>query len=167
MYKLDLTGMTLSEIMDLPLPLLSVQKKFGYRPTQHDVDHVYHLLNEHIYYKELNKPTITLASRCRSYWGMCYGEDARHLDTYSHCNIKLMDKWYCPQWMVMILAHEMAHQYQWDVEGPWRDIHGQEWLMAHGPTFFSFKNRLAEYKIPLKTAHYSSRWFEHQDLFKT
>ena len=163
MYKLR--DYSLEDIMNFPLPGLTFQKKLMYRPTIRDVHHVYDLLNEYVFRSELNKPYIEIAGYRRKYWGMCIG----HYDlqsTGSYCDILLMDKFYCPQWMVAIIAHEMAHQHQWDVESPKRLYKGKPGIMSHGPTFFRFRDKLKKYSIPLKTAHSMRRWFKNQDMFK-
>jgi hypothetical protein len=77
-----------------------------------------------------------------------------------------MDKWFCMQWFITTLAHEMVHQYQWDIIGPEREQEGKDWLMSHGPSFYQFKDGMKDYNISLKTAHSQRRWFKHQDLFK-
>ena len=160
------TSLDLAEIMELPLPSITMQKRLQYRPSVNDVIHVYDILNHYAFDNQLTRPKIEILPRCRKYWGMCMGETSAQAENGSYCKIRLMDKWYCPQWMVTILAHEMAHQYQWDVEGPKREHNGKHWLMSHGPSFFQFRNRLAECNVPLKTTHASKRWFTHQDMFK-
>lgn len=102
----------------------------------------------------------------RKYWGMCLGHIHR-THTGSHCTIEMMDKWFCVQWFVTTLAHEMVHQYQWDVLGPEREKDGKSWLMSHGPSFFDFRDHLCDYNISLKTSHSQRRWFKHQNLFKS
>jgi hypothetical protein len=77
-----------------------------------------------------------------------------------------MDKWFCAQWAVTVIAHEMVHQHQWDIEGPKRWRKGKDFLMSHGPTFFRFRDKLEKYGISLKTAHSQRKWFKHQDLFR-
>ena len=98
---------------------------------------------------------------------MCSGAVRKYYSTGSYCEIEMMDKWFCPQWMVTTLAHEMCHQYQWDIVGPERDEQGYKPIMSHGPTFFQFRDDLNNHYIPLKTAHSQRRWFKHQDLYKT
>ena len=78
-----------------------------------------------------------------------------------------MDKWFSPQWLVTILAHEMSHQYQWDILGKQRLAEGKEKIMSHGPSFFVFKDNLAKYDIPLKTSHSQGKWFKYQSMSKT
>jgi hypothetical protein len=77
-----------------------------------------------------------------------------------------MDKWYSRQWLITVLAHEMCHQYQWDVQGLERLKKGKEPIMSHGPSFFVFRDKLKEHGIALKSAHSKRRWFLHQNMFK-
>ena len=77
-----------------------------------------------------------------------------------------MDKWYCKQWLITVLAHEMCHQYQWDVQGPKRLKAGKEPMLSHGPSFFVFRDKLAKHGIALKNSHSRRRWFKHQNFFK-
>ena len=77
-----------------------------------------------------------------------------------------MDKWFCRQWLITTLAHEMCHQYQWDIEGEKRLKEGKDRLMSHGPTFFQFRDKLKKHGISLKNAHGQRRWFRHQNFWK-
>lgn len=158
--------LTLQELMALPLPSITEQRRLYFRPSANQVHHVYELLNYYVFKDRLRKPNLLIAPRRRKYWGMCEGNMNKHR-TGSYCEIYLMDKWISVQWMVSILAHEMAHQYQWDILGPEREEEGKEFLMSHGPTFFTFKDRLERHHIPLKTAFSQRRWYLYQDLFKT
>lgn len=157
--------LTLKELMDFPLPTIQRQKKLGFKPTLVQAQHIYYLLNENVFNNELIMPEILIKPRCRKYWGICYGEFEPH-ENGSYCQIKLMDKWYCIQWFITILAHEMAHQHQWDVHGPEREKLGKDWLMSHGPSFFAFRKNLAEHNIPLRTSYSQKAWFKHQNLLK-
>ena len=157
--------MNLRNLMNLPLPNLYQQRRLHFRPSQYQVHYVYDLLNDSVFANRLMKPEIIVRPRCREFWGMCQGEtQMRH--TGSYCQIHLMDKWISAQWMIATLAHEMVHQYQWDIEGPEREEEGRESLMSHGPSFFQFRSLLEEHGIPLKTAHSMRRWYIYQDLFK-
>lgn len=163
MFKLS--EYSISDMMNIPLPSITNQKRLLFRPTLNDAVHVYTELNYLVFHNELTIPDIYIMPRRRKYWGMCMG-DIHEYDTGSLCEIELMDKWFCPQWFVTVIAHEMSHQHQWDVEGPKRYRKGKEFLMSHGPTFFRFRERINKYGIPLKTAHSMRRWFKYQDLFK-
>jgi len=162
---MKLINRSLEEIMELPLPPIHIQRRLPYRPSKNDIRHVYEQLNWLVFDNKLRMPKLVLASNCRKYWGMCIAETSINY-TGSYCTIKLMDKWFCPQWMVTTLAHEMCHQYQWDIDGPKRARKGKDFLMSHGPSFFAHRDKLSEYGISLKTSHRMKKWFRNQDLFK-
>jgi len=153
---------SLSELMEIPLPSLTEQKKLAYRPSLREVYRIYDQLNKEIFQNKLIKPEIQIGTR-RQCWGICLGF-SRIRKSGSYCIIKLSDKWYCKQWLIAILAHEMSHQYQWDILGPKRLTQGKKSLMSHGPSFFLHKNRLLKHNIPLKVAFRRSRWFAHQHI---
>lgn len=152
----------LFEYMEQPLPSLTEQKRMCYRPSLEEVIEIYDLLNHSIFKNKLARPEIQLGTR-RMCWGLCIGY-VQNQPSGSCCVIKLSDKWYCKQWLVTIMAHEMSHQYQWDILGPKRYKQGQEFLMSHGPSFFVHRNRMLKYQIPLKVAHRKSKWFRHQHM---
>lgn len=156
----------LSKLMREPLPSIGYQKRLSYRTNQAEVIELYKIINQACFNNKLNMPEIEVTPRCRKYWGMCYGATTMPTKSKSHCKIRMMDKWYCRQWLITILAHEMCHQYQWDVEGLKRLYRGKEPIMSHGPSFFIFRDKLKKYGICLKSAHSRRRWFLHQNLFK-
>ena len=164
-YVMLLTSLDLRDLMNLELPTISEQRRLLFRPNLRFANHVYELVNYYVFDNELTKPKIELKSHCRKYWGICYGATDKDY-TGSYCRINLMDKWFCPQWFITTLAHEMVHQYQWDILGPEREKDGKDWLMSHGPSFYQFKPHLHVHDISLKTAHSQRRWFKHQNLFK-
>jgi hypothetical protein len=84
----------------------------------------------------------------------------------SQCKIRLSDKWYCKQWLINTLAHEMAHQYQWDVYSKTRHLEGKYPVMSHGPSFYTFRKQLAKYGLVLKRSSGMKRWFRYQRLDK-
>ena len=150
-------------IMATELPPKTLQRRMPYRPSLDEVEYTYDKLNRYVFDNALRRPEIALNTLQKA-WGICYGlVDIE--PTGSNCKIRLMDKWYSAQWMVTTLAHEMCHQFQWDIYGPEREENGKQWLMSHGPSFLEHRERLAEYNIPLKVSHSRRKWFEHQDLF--
>jgi hypothetical protein len=150
--------------MQSELPPVSAQRRLPYRPSQREVHRTYDLINRYVFNNRLTRPQITLG-RTKGYWGMCIGSwTETRPGTY--VTIKLSDKWYCPQWFINTLAHEMVHQYQWDVDSIEREQRGLYGLMSHGPSFFMFRDDLERYGISLKTAHGRKRWFKHQDFTK-
>jgi hypothetical protein len=154
------------EIMESPLPSIGQQKRLSYRTDINEVTRLYKMLNWYIFDYKLSMPVLEVVPRCRKYWGMCYGEEKRFPYRKSQCKIRLMDKWYCKQWLVTTLAHEMCHQYQWDIIGNERWEQGKQPIMSHGPSFFIFKETLKKHGISLKTAHSRRRWFKYQNLFR-
>jgi hypothetical protein len=151
-------------IMSFDLPSKTLQRRLPYRPDIDEVLYTYEKLNRYVFDRALKQPEITINSIQKA-WGVCYGLEKIDINTGSNCKIRLMDKWFCIQWMVTTLAHEMCHQFQWDIYGPEREEIGKRWLMSHGPSFLEHRTRLAEYNIPLKVSHSKRLWFKYQDLF--
>jgi hypothetical protein len=149
------------------LPNISYQKKMGYRTNNNEVENLYKLINQTIFESKLIMPEIEVRGRCRQYWGVCFGEIEKPNESHTYCRIRVMDKWFCKQWLITTLAHEMCHQYQWDIIGEERKNQGKDPLMSHGPTFFIYRPKLAEHGISLKKYHGMRRWFRTQDLFKS
>lgn len=152
----------LCDLMATPLPTKSEQRRMPYRPTKREANRIYDLINQEIFKGQLRRPEIQLG-RIHNAWGWCAG-NITPLKSGSYCTIKVSDKWFCVQWFIITLAHEMAHQYQWDILGPKRAQQGKDFLMSHGPSFFQHRKRLSKYDIPLKTALRTKRWFKHQNF---
>ena len=151
-------------IMATPLPSVYQQKRKPFRPTDSDLIYAYDTINRYVFDNQLVRPEITQGS-IRKAWGWCQGRDVPY-ETGSYCKIRLMDKWFCPQWFMNTLAHEMAHQFQWDVISLERERYGMEPVMSHGPTFFIWRERFDHYGLHLKTAHRMRKWFKHQTFSK-
>jgi hypothetical protein len=156
----------LSELMSEELPSLGFQKRLCYRTTYDEVVMLWKMLNKCIFDNVLEMPEIEVVPRCRQYWGICFGSHYNVVGKKSRCKIRVMDKWFCRQWLITTLAHEMCHQYQWDIEGIQREKQGKDRLMSHGPSFYIFRDKLATYGIPLKRHHRQRKWFAFQNLFK-
>ena len=159
----------LDELMDVPLPGIYQQKRLCFRPSERFLNHTYELINYRVFSNNLKKPRLELHSNCKKYWAICYGNKYRDY-TGSYCNIKLMDKWFCSQWFLNTLAHEMVHQYQWDIYR-WEhlDYYGRpmyEKSGAHGPSFYMWRERFEHYGLNLKISFGQKRWFKHQDFNK-
>ena len=79
-----------------------------------------------------------------------------------------MDKWFCPQWFMNTLAHEMVHQYQWDhYRWDHLELHGKEMHVnsgGHGPSFYEWRDQFEYYGLNLKISFGQKRWFKHQDF---
>ncbi len=155
-------------IMATPLPSITYQRRKQFRPTDADVMYAYRILNRYVFDNVLYEPKITQGI-LRKAWGCCEWLESEQYNG-SWCNIRLSDKWFCPQWFMNTLAHEMVHQYQWDVYR-WLhlDYYGKpmfEGSGAHGPSFYAWRERFEHYGLSLKLAHGQRRWFKHQSFDK-
>jgi hypothetical protein len=157
--------------MNAELPNISTQKRLPFRPHPEEVDALYRALNKHIFNNALTQPDIILGT-LKKCWGRCNWLETKQKrgQPGTYCRIELYDKWFCPQWFCTTLAHEMVHQWQWDIYR-WDHIRefGREMYWdsgAHGPSFHHWRPDMAEWGISLKIAHGQKRWFRHQDLFK-
>lgn len=150
--------------MEAELPPLTYQRRMQFRPSYGEINYVYKICNFYLFDNRLRKPVIEQGSR-RQTWGFCNWEEELQ-DTGSYCTIKLSDKWFCSQWFVQTLAHEMVHQYQWDI-ARWEEYDGvMPESGAHGPSFFAFRERFDYYGLRLKTSYGRNRWFKHQSFYK-
>lgn len=157
---------TIRELMNEELPSKTMQRKRTYRPSVREVRSIYRLLNTELFKDQLIIPKIILQDRLMGSWGECVGEHIKFSDKRSRCTITLASSWFCKQWLITCLAHEMVHQYQWDIWGKIREKNGQPALLSHGPSFYFFKNRFSKANIPLKDSYSSAKWFKHQDMMK-
>lgn len=157
----------LLQLMAEDMPSMSFQKKEGYRTSRREIIGLFKLINKEIFNNKLPVPNFRILQRSTDYWGLC---SANHFvpvsNRRSNCTITLSNKWFCKQWLIMTLAHEMCHQYQWDILSFKRMRQGKEPLMSHGPSFFIFRDKLAKHGIPLRRAHGIKAWFKNQNVFK-
>lgn len=150
--------------MQSSLPSLYQQRLRSYKIDEDEAKYTFKLINRYVFDEELSVPNF-LIKYSKNHWGQCIGHYHK-VNRNSYCTIELNRKFYCVQWFAMILAHEMAHQYQWEIIRFHRQKEGKLPVLGHGPSFFFFKDRLAEYGIPLKTKYSTRRWVKYQDLFK-
>jgi hypothetical protein len=157
---------TLKNLMMTELPPLTFQRKISYVTNIREVKALYRLINATIFNDKLSMPKIYVKPRMRDMWGQCYGADTLYNKGKSRCVIMLSERWYCKQWLIMALAHEMVHQWQWDIYSKKRMRQGLEPLMSHGPSFHQWKDKLKKHGIPLKECSDHNKWFQTQHLFK-
>lgn len=158
----------ITQYMTAPLPTVSEQRRLPFRPSVEEANRLYNVINKYVFENQLTRPEITLKTNCQKFWGVCNWKDERQKSASwgkpgTWCTIELMDKWFCPQWFCNTLAHEMVHQYQWDIEEDFA-IHDNSG--GHGPSFHAWKDRFAHYGLYLKTSHGMKRWLRHQDFRK-
>ena len=156
------------QIMGQPLPGLTYQRRKSFRPSNADFLYAYNILNRHIFNSKLRLPDYRLGT-IRKAWGICEWHNNEQKNG-SFCSIRLSDKWFCSQWFLNTLAHEMVHQYQWDIYR-WEhlDYYGKpmyELSGAHGPSFFEWRDQFDYYGLTLKKSFGQRRWFKHQDFTK-
>ena len=147
-------------LMNTPLPPKTLQRRKFYRPSLRQVYKLYDLLNYHIFQNTLVRPKITMG-RTRDFWAECSGSTLPHRNG-SYCELKLSDKWFCVQWLVVTLAHEMVHQYQWEVEGWDKLKEGRMSIMNHGASFYAWREHLSYYQVPLYTYMSGYKWLTTQ-----
>lgn len=153
----------LKALMDEPLPSKSDQRAKRYRPKMKEVKAIYRLINREVFYNQLPMPKLVLR-RLHDALGMCIGHDGPIRKTKSHVSIHLTDRYYCRQWFVSTLAHEMVHQYQWDIYSNIRVKRGLPRHMSHGPSFYIWRKKLGKFGIALKAnSLHEHHWFNKQD----
>jgi hypothetical protein len=154
--------------MATPLPSITYQRRKSFRPSDEDIIYAYNIINRYVFDNQLRRPEI-LQQSLRKAWGYCQWLNEEQNDG-SSVQIRLMDKWFCPQWFMNTLAHEMVHQYQWDVyRYDHMDYYGRDINQssgAHGPSFYFWRERFENYDLNLKMAFGQRRWFKYQDFNK-
>jgi len=154
----------LMRLLETPLPSISRQRRKPYRPTEQEINRIYSLINRAVFDGQMTRPRIVTGREIDAL-GWCIGLKPPR-SRRSGCLIRLTDKWYSVHWLIFVLAHEMCHQYQWDILGPERLTEGLRPLISHGPSFFQHRDRLAEIGVPLLKKVCMYRWFQYQDLRK-
>lgn len=157
----------LKKYMSTELPPISAQKKQVYRTDLKEVKHLFRVINKTIFNNELPMPEFVIFRRGKDHWGMCEAKTFYpRTDGKSNVRIHLSNKWFCKQWLIDVLAHEMCHQHQWDVYSRKRVERGLKPIMSHGPSFYMFRDKLAAHGISLKRYHRMKKWFKYQNFFK-
>ena len=155
-------------IMAMPLPSKTYQRRKLFRPNDDEVIYAYNIINKYVFDNVLKRPSI-VQRPMRKTWGICNWHNEKQ-QTNTWCDIELSDKWFCQQWFMNTLAHEMVHQYQWDVyRWEHRDYYGREMPTesnGHGPSFFMWRDEFDFYGLNLKTWFRQKKWFMYQDFNK-
>jgi hypothetical protein len=155
----------LTELMNETLPSLSFQKRRKYKTNIYEVRKIYKLINNEIFNDKLPMAKLIVKKRMDDAWGKCYGIKTPTLNK-SGVELVFCQNWYCKQWLIMTIAHEMCHQYQWDIIGYQRLKKNLKPLISHGPTFYQHRKKLFKRGIPLKKYMYHMYWFQHQNILK-
>jgi len=120
-----------------------------FRPTLEQGYEVYNLINRYVFGNRLDSIKLHI-KRTRGYWGMCEGQVDTKNNLYTK-EIILTNRFPSLSHFVAVVAHEMVHQYQWDILSNDREDQGLPPIMSHGPSFFAWREPLAEYNILLST----------------
>lgn len=154
---------SLANLMTTELPSKTYQRQKGYRPNIKEIQAIYRLINREIFQDKLSMPEIKIR-RLKDALGICEGREGPVRKSKSHCTIHLTSRYYCIQWCISTLAHEMVHQYQWDIYSNIRVKRGLPRHMSHGPSFYLWKKRLSQFGIALKANSLKeSHWWNKQD----
>jgi hypothetical protein len=151
---------TLVKLLNTPLPSKRVQRRANYRPTKEQMGLIYDILNDVLFEGKLKKPTIYM--RSMKFWGLCSVYDAPKIFSI----IRINNECFCLHWFILILAHEMVHQHQWEIDGPEITKAGGEIMVDHNESFFKFTDKFIENGLSLKEAYSKHEWIKHQDLTK-
>jgi len=154
---------SLRKVMSMKLPSKTEQRKLPYRLTKRQMKKMYKMLNEELFNNRLPAAKLVVKKQMKNALGTCEGHFLLPADgKKSSCEIALVERWYCKQWSVIVLAHEMVHQYQWDIYSKNR----KNRVMSHGPSFIKFRKKFERKGIPLLRYMTTSRWFKTQNFFR-
>lgn len=155
---------SLKILMDKELPDLRYQRAKKYRPKLKEIQAIYRCINREVFYGKLKMPKFHIKRIHGDWWGACEAKSGRRYKTKSNCIIWLADRWYCQQWLVSTLVHEMVHQYQWDIYSRIRIKRGEPPIMSHGPSFYIWRKKLQKFGITLKATGDHNAWLRTQDM---
>ena len=149
--------------MKIEFPSFEDQVRLETRLTLEEFRYAFNLLNDEVFGARLLLPEIKISPECDQE-AYCTAEcDIQPSGSY--CHFEFVNRSPCIQWAIMILAHEMCHQYQWDIIGEHRTVHeSKPRLLSHGPSFFIKRPELAKLGIPLKRQYSRKKVFDRQDI---
>lgn len=157
----------LNQLLSEDLPALYLQKRKPYRPSMDEVVYTYKILNKELFNSKLFIPNIIFLNRPKKYVGECKANTSfPEYTNKSNCAIYLTKNWYCRQFFIAMLAHEMVHQYQWDIESRDRIKNKLMPTISHGPTFYKHRKKFLKFNLPLKKTFRIDYWFKYQNLLK-
>jgi hypothetical protein len=156
-----------TKIVQSDLPTPDVMLTVGHKTCLKEVRYYYKILNRYVFADQLTMPSLKI-KKLRDCWALCEGyvilDNDKDISGFS-TQIILNSQQLCPQLCLVSLAHEMVHQYQWQVLGPQRLKQGLKPLMSHGPSFFRWRKKFHNFGIPLATGHRALKIAYHQDIW--
>jgi hypothetical protein len=113
-----------------------------FAPTPLQISRAYNILNDCLFGGKLKKPYIIIKNM-QNAWALCEGDIYTGEDRFDYApvcrRIILTDQFPNRKFFLEVLAHEMIHQYQCEVQN----------RMDHGQTFWVWKNKLERYNLRL------------------
>ena len=158
---------SLTKITKSDLHTTDIMLTQGHTTSVREIKYFYEIINKHVFESVLQMPQIQVR-RLRGSWGMCEGHvylNAAKEITGLKTIIVMNKKQLCPQLCLVNLAHEMVHQYQWQILGQHRLEQGLDPIMSHGPSFFSWRKRFNKFGIPLKIGHSALKIAYYQNIW--
>ena len=122
----------------------------AYKPTTDECQKVHNLLNKNVFDGMLKKTRFNIRNM-GDVWAMCDGRFDIKSEKFFTEQILLHNKFPHKAMFVTAVAHEMVHQWQWEVYSAERHEQGKGFIMSHGPSFRKWKKALGKYLIPLRT----------------
>lgn len=121
----------------------------GYEPDIVNLRFYYNLLNRYVFKGALTKPKLEI-TRLRGCWGYFSGNHLEGNVLFKESRIVMNNRYPTKQLFLTALAHEMVHQYQWDIQGPKRLKEKQPPNINHNSTFREWRPILSRFGIPLQ-----------------
>ncbi len=98
----------------------------------------WHLLNDVIFDGYLTPPVAFEIKNFRDCGGWCKPHQWNRLNQPHDRRVKigLLREYWDRKTFLIVLAHEMVHQWEWEVDADWSD------KVEHGKGFFAWKNKI-------------------------
>ena len=145
----------ITNLMSTPLPSKTKQRKLCFVPDKQLSRYVYTALNYAVFEGKLNQTTPISHRSMYSNWGNFSGYIVKE---HRLSKIRILPKYFCVQWFVTILAHEMIHAYQWEI------LRSDVKLVDHGESFLALRPAFRQFGIPVTEHHNVVEWFKTQDI---
>jgi hypothetical protein len=119
-----------------------------YKSDVSEAEEVHKMLNKYLFQGALQDAPIR-RRKLKDIWAQCDGRFDPVDGEFYTAEISLGLFYPHKAVFVAALAHEMVHQWQWEVLSAERAEEGKDPIMSHGPSFYQWRNPLKKYMIPL------------------
>ena len=141
-------NITIKKLLSEEAHNFCVRKGTLYKTNIREIKALYRLINATIFNDSLVMPEIKLV-RLRNAWAYCEGDECPFSKNKTRCTIYVHENWYRKNYLISTIAHEMVHQYQWDIISRKRQKQGLCSIMSHGPTFFQWRDAFNKHGLQL------------------